>query len=66
MRFILLLLFWSILGSLVAQTDSLENGKSMNLDSTEIKKICAKLQIPNNLEANNDLLNFITDWIGTP
>ncbi len=66
MRFILLLFFWSLVGSTVAQTDSLENSKSTYLDSTEIKKICAKLQIPSNLEANNDLLNFITDWIGTP
>ncbi|HBN03373.1 MAG TPA: hypothetical protein DD396_04955 [Bacteroidetes bacterium] len=66
MRFTLLILFWSIVGSAIGQTDSLANIKSTHLDSTGIKKICTKLQIPNNLEANNDLLHFIVDWIGTP
>ncbi len=66
MRFTLLILCCSFIGTLVAQTDSIDNAKSRYSDSTEIKNICSKLQIPANLEASNDILNFITDWIGTP
>jgi lipoprotein Spr len=35
-------------------------------DIQEIKNICKELGIPNNEEANKDLLIFILDWRGTP
>ncbi len=52
----------------MAQNDRLQQDTDLSKKSTDssIAKLCKQLNIPNNPEANKELLLFTIDWHGTP
>ncbi|MDA8886253.1 C40 family peptidase [Bacteroidia bacterium] len=52
----------------MAQSDRLQHDTTLCKKATDSSKakLCSQLKIPNNPEANEELLIFILDWHGTP
>ncbi len=49
-----------------AQSDTIVSADdTTTIDQTEIENVCIELGIPNNTEADLDLLTFVLDWRGT-
>lgn len=66
MRLSLFISFWCIASVAFAQSDSTVTTLKKPIDSIEIANICKELKIPNNPDANRDLLITALDWRGTP